>query len=434
MSIRRRELLAVSAALALTGGCASGVARPRFNWTPDGDRGGLTADERARLAHLIEAPIAEQRLLGAVTAIADRDGVLLLNAEGRADPQSGDPLRDDAIFRMMSSTKQVTAVTVLTLVEEGRLSIDDPVSRYIPSFANPRVAIAPERWEAAIADPSARSAMAERVRFVPAEREITIKDLLTHTSGLSSFGPASLVNPPESPPLAASLAEYIPGIGANALNFQPGARWSYSALHGMDILLRIVEIVSGREIETYMRERIFDPLGMIDTHFRVPAHKQHRVLKLHKLVEGAWREETPKFAGDERTTYCSGGGGLLSTVRDFLAFELMLLNDGVFNSARVLRPETVALMRTDHAGAQFAEGLLPYSRGMGFGLGVAIVLDPAISVTGRGRGAFGWGGAYGTESWAEPERGYVGCYFIQQLPPRPESTLWISAVTEVMAT
>lgn len=434
MNVERREVLRLGAGLtasAFLGGCATAQA-PQFVWSADHGRR-LSAADRARLRGVIETSIAEERLLGAVTAIADSQGVLLLDARGRADAASGAPLSDDAIFRMMSSTKPVTAVAVLTLVDQGKLSIDDPVSRFLPTFANPRVAIAPDGWEAALADPSRRSALAEQVRFVAAEREITIKDLLTHTSGIASSGPAALVNPPEAPAPTTSLAEYIPSLGASALNFQPGARWSYSAQHGMDILLRIVEIVSGQEAEAYMREHIFDPLGMSDTYFRVPDAKQHRVLKVHKLVDGAWVEEMPKFRGDESATYCSGGGGLLSTIRDFIAFELMLLNDGAFNGSRVLRAETAALMRTDHAGAQFAEGLMPYSRGMGFGLGVAIVLDPAISITGRGRGAFGWGGAYGTESWAEPERGYVACYFIQQLPPRPQATDWISLVTESLA-
>lgn len=426
ISIKRRDVLRGGAGLAslvAIGACAaqSGLASSgRFDWTEEEDL--IDAAGRERIRASVETLINQNVILGAVTSIARPEALLWYEAHGAKDYPARASMPKDAIFNMMSSTKVVTSVAVLQLMEEGRLSIDDPVSRYIPSFANQRVAVVPEGWQQAAQDPAQREAIAAQVRTVPAERDITIKDLLTHTAGLSAayglgMGPGSLVNPNVPGSRETTLAARIPQLGALALDFQPGARFGYSPLDGMDTLLHIVEIVSGEDADTYLRARIFEPLDMVDTYFSVPAEKAARVLTLYGANNGVFTL-TPPLLGTGPTTYFSGGAGLLSTVHDFTNFHLMLLNRGTFNGRRVLRPETVSLMTTNHVGTMYAEWVPFLSVGMGFGLGVGIVVDPATTVTGRGRGAFGWGGGYGTEAWVEPELNLVACHFVQNATPQ----------------
>jgi CubicO group peptidase (beta-lactamase class C family) len=202
-------------------------------------------------------------------------------------------------------------------------------------------------------------------------------------------------------------------VGRFVLDFEPGSRWGYSALDGMDTLLHVVELVSGQEAEAFLHERLFAPLDMHDTYFNVPAAKQARVLTLYERRDNAWRRATPMF-GNAPTRYISGAGGLMSTAHDFLNFEVMLLNRGTFNGRRVLRPETVALMTTNHVGTLFAEWIPPITSGLGFGLGGSVVLDPQLLQNGRGLGSYGWGGAYGTDSWIDPQHNIASVYFVQQ--------------------
>ncbi|MFT3727915.1 MAG: serine hydrolase domain-containing protein [Terricaulis sp.] len=420
----RRRMLRDGAALfalAATGACATPSAGADFDWA----RASPLIDDngRTRIHEAIAAPIQEKLILGAVTSIARPDALLWYEADGAKDFPALTPMPRDAIFNMMSSTKVVTSVAVLQLMEQGKLSLDDRVSRFIPSFANPRVAIAPEGWQQAAADPALRPAIAAQVRVVPAQREITIKDLLTHTAGLSAAyglgaGPGSLVNTSVPGSRQTTLAERIPKLGALALDFQPGSRFGYSPLDGMDTLLRVVEIASGQDADAYLRQHLFEPLQMGDTYFSVPVEKQARVLKLYGVDNGVFSEQEP-LLGTGPTTYFSGGAGLLSTVHDFTNLHLMLLNRGSFKTQRLLRAETVELMTTNHVGTMYADWVPMLSRGMGFGLGVGIVVDEATTVTGRGRGAFGWGGGYGTEAWVETELNLVACHFVQNGSPRP---------------
>jgi CubicO group peptidase (beta-lactamase class C family) len=318
-------------------------------------------------------------------------------------------MRKDDIFRMMSSSKSVTAVAVLMMMDEGKLSLNDKVSRYIPTFKDPKVAVAP-----------AGAKDASQVKLVPAEREITIKDLLTHTSGLSSFlglvegaGPGSLVNKIERKP-DVTLADFIPRLGSAALDFQPGTKWAYSAFDGIDVLLRIVEITSGKSADEFLRERIFKPLDMRDTHFNVPPEKKARLVNIYSGKDGNFTVEK-HLLGEGPWTYTSGAAGLFSTVHDYLQFEQMLLNRGTLNGHRLLKPETVALMSRNHVGKLFAGWIPAISAGFGFGLGVS-VLEDREKGSGRGAGAFGWGGAYGTENWADPELDVAATMFIQMNP------------------
>ena len=432
-NLKRRDFLLASAGvLAVTAaGCSTSATRTEtdFSWElQPPESAGVNASALAYVRAAVQQHIDSHAQTGAVTAFARNNKLVWFEAQGVRDVETGEPMRRDDIFRMMSSTKVVTSVAVMMMADEGKLNINDPVSRYIPSFANPRVAIPPAGWERIVADPSARDQLVAAIQIVPAEREITIKDLLTHTSGLSSGlgllpGPGSSLNQSvsvETILTERTLATHVPTLGEHILDFQPGSRWGYSPLDGMDTLLHIVEIVSGQEGESFLHQRLFTPLEMHDTYFNLPEEKQHRLLALYERRENEWQRGTP-LLGTAPTRYISGAGGLMSTAHDFLNFELMLLNRGVFNGRRILRAETVDLVATNHVGTLFAEWIPPITRGQGFGLGGRIVLDPSVLNDGRGLGSFGWGGAYGTESWFDPANNVAAVYFVQQSGAGPAS-------------
>jgi CubicO group peptidase (beta-lactamase class C family) len=414
MSITRRDLLKVGLTFSVAG-CAhmGGVReiagkRASFDWTLRAPaEAGMSASGLDSIRASIQKYVDTNQITGAVTAIARHNKLVWFGAQGVRDPKTGEAMRKDDLFRMMSSTKPVTATAVLMMIDEGKLALDDKVSRFIPSFKSQMVAIAP----------AGGATDASQLTIVPAEREITIKDLLTHTSGLISSGigiapgPASLVNKFQYGP-EDRLTDYVPELGSAVLDFQPGSRWGYSGEAGMDVLLRIVEITSGQAADVFLRERLFEPLDMRDTYFNVPPEKQDRVLMLYARKNDQWQVEKTHFAPGP-TRYISGAGGLFSTAHDFLQFELMLLNRGELNGRRVLRAETVELMSRNHVGRLFAEWIPPITGGAGFGLGVAVVEDESRA-NGRGAGAFGWGGAYGTETWADPKLEVAACLMLQQ--------------------
>lgn len=409
----RRSLLSMGGLMAL-GACAPrsiGVASTagRFDWIlrPAADAGMTEAGIKGIRA-AVQQQIDAGAINGAVSAIARQGKLVWYDALGYSDPIDKTPMRKDAIFRVMSSSKPVTALAVLTLVDEGKLSLDDKVSKYIPSFANPRVAAAPP----GNTDPA-------KVKIVPAERELVVRDLLTHTSGITSVGdamspgPASLINKIERRP-DDTLETYIPRIGSAVLQFQPGSKFSYSPLDALDTALYIVQLVSGRRADVYMHERIFAPLEMGDTYYNVPAAKASRIVDIWGVKGGKWEKE-PHLLASMSPRYFSGGGGIYSTVHDFMNFELMLLNRGTFNGRRILRPDTQALMHQNAVGRLFADWLPAMTKNNGFGLGVRIAEED--NVNGRSVGGYGWGGAYGTESWVEPALDLAGVFFIQMNPP-----------------
>jgi CubicO group peptidase (beta-lactamase class C family) len=420
--IGRREALGLGVGLAASCLAPPAFARrpsDRFDWTLHRPEDvGMSRAGLSEVRAAVQKRIDSRLQTGAVTAIARHGKLVWYEAQGVRDLETGAAMRKDDIFRMMSSTKPITAVAVLMMLEAGKLELDDPVSRFVPAFAGQKVIEPPAGWEAAIKDPARRAEVVAAAKLVPAQRDITIKDLLTHTSGLVSAGnglspgPGTLVNRLDVQP-GEALAGYIPRVGGAALDFQPGSKWRYSALHGFDTLLYVVEVVSGQPADVFLRERLFEPLGMRDSHFAVPPAKRERVLTLYERQGKFWRPKRGMF-GYEPTPYVSGAGGLMSTVRDYMMFEEMLRNRGALNGRRILKPETVALMAQNHVGSMFAEWIPVYSGGMGFGLGVGVTLDPGPTKSGRSVGSFGWGGAYGTESWVDPALDLTACFFVQQ--------------------
>ncbi len=412
----RRDLFKIAGLAGAAGIAGPALAQTRagnFSWTPVAPASvGLSPQLDANIAAAIKSHMDQGHLTGAVTAVARRGKLVHYQAHGVRDVETGAPMRRDDIHRMMSSTKPTIGVAAMMMMEEGKLSPDDKVSRFIPEFKDTKVAVLPAGVSMADArTPEARRALAARVTLVPASRDLLVRDFMTHTSGLSSGGAGGLVNPARREP-GDTLATYIPRLGATPLDFQPGSQWRYSASDGIDVLLRIVEIASKTPADVFLRERLWEPLDMRDTGFNIPASKYQRILTLYQREGANWRPARAAF-GYAPTTYFSGAGGTMSTVHDYMHFEQMLLNKGEFNGKRLLKPATVELMSANHTGNLYG-GTNGSTGGTGFGYTVRVVLDPVAAKTGRSKGAFGWAGAYGTTSWTDPAEQMTAALFVQQ--------------------
>ena len=389
--IRRVRVACWGAALALfTGLSIASTELP----TAKPENVGMSSDRLKRIDEAMARHIEAGTITGAVTAVARRGQVVHFQAHGVFDVRTRQPMSTDAIFRMASSSKPVTGVAVMMLVEEGLIRLSDPVSRFIPEFKDMKVAI-PKAGQAASSGPRAPNSQPPEVDLVPAQREITIKDLLTHTSGLQSGGLGTQAHPVERQP-EDTLATFIPKLAAAPLDFQPGTQWRYSAGAGIDTLGRIIEIVSGMPLDRFMRQRIFEPLGMRDTYFNVPDREKRRQVPLYRKNGADWQVAAP-MALLGSPIYFSGAAGLNSTAGDYLRFEQMLLNGGELNGTRLLSPRTVELMSMNHVGDMY-HGMRGNDEGVGFGLTVYVTLDETRAPMWRSKGAFGWSGAFGTIS------------------------------------
>ena len=369
---------------------------------------GLSSERLGRINDLIERYMADQQISGAVTMVARHGQIAHVESQGWMDREEQKPMRRDAIFRMASMSKPVTAVAILMLLEEGKLRLSDPVSAFIPEFTNTQVAIA--------VDENARPEPGEIPAHytVPAQREITLRDLLTHTSGLESGGLGGRIGNRIAPrDTTMNLEQYIPTLGKVPLDFQPGTRWRYSALTGIEVLGRVVEVASGMALDRFLRERLFEPLGMEDTAFTVPADKQSRlVMRYERTDEGQLERSEGNPGWLDTTTLFAGGAGLYSTADDYIRFAQMLANGGELDGQRILGLRTVELMASNHIGDLYGPDA-NRAEGLGFGLAVEVVLDPVEADTRRGPGSFGWGGAFGTYYWVDPHNDLVGLLMVQ---------------------
>ncbi|MGA8579589.1 MAG: serine hydrolase domain-containing protein [Bryobacteraceae bacterium] len=377
---------------------------------------GMSTERLQRIHESIQRPIEAGEISGAVTAVARRGRVVHFKAHGLMDIESKKPMEKDAIFRLASMSKPITGVAVMMLVEEGKIRLSDPVSKFLPEFRDMKVAMPREH----AAGPVRGAAEEPDFYTIPVNREITIQDLLTHTSGLVStvsggFGvrlAAKLA--PRGP--ADTLASYVPKLATIPLDFQPGTQWAYSGGAGPDTLSRIVEIVSGQTYDEFLRTRIFEPLGMKDTFFYPPDDKRPRLVTLYRKTPNGL-EKSANQDGFSSNTYFSGAGGLMSTAADYLQFGQMLLNGGELNGKRFLSPRTVELMASNHVGDMFDGKLGRPAHGMGFGLIVQVVEDNVAAGLRVANGSFGWDGAFGTQVWVEPKEKMVTVIMIQtQIP------------------
>ncbi len=347
-------------------------------------------------------PFVEQgEISGAVALLATKDQVLHLSAVGQSDLATRRKMETDDLFWIASMTKPMTAVCVALLVDEGKLSFDDPVEKHLPEFRN--------LWVT-------QEQAADRRILVKPARPITLRDLLTHTSGMGEYG----VTGPHW-----TLAEMAKAVAREPLRFQPGARWAYSTA-GIDVLGRVVEVASGMPFDRFMQTRLLDPLGMKDTTWWIaPAQDQRRARTYVLSLPGRKLEDAAisYMYGGAVTDHARpplGGAGLFSTASDVARFYQMLLRGGELNGKRILRPETVAEMTRKQSGDLRARP------GMPWGLGFCVIEDPAQMEANRNLspGTFGHGGAFGTQSWADPTRGLVYVFLIQRdkIPNNPDNS------------
>ena len=376
---------------------------------------GISAARLKIIDAVLERHIAAGGITGAVTAVMRRGRLVQFKAYGLSDLDARTPMRTDAIFQMYSSTKIVTAVAVLMLVEEGKIRLEDPVSRYLPAFKGAQVAVAKP---GATPTPRAIGASLPGYDLVPAVRDPTIRDLMTHTAGLGSAYPLRVSPQPPVRGSHESLASFVTRLASQPLDFQPGTRWSYSGITGCEVLARIVELQSGQPFEAFLAERIFKPLGMTDTYYHLPATKRGRLLPVYRRADDAWVRVPPAMTGEASVADGNvwGSMGLVGTAHDFVILQQMLLNKGEYGGRRLLGARTVELMATNHV-ADLYRGEGGYAvpmYGHGFGLLVQVVLDPINGNTGRSAGAFGWGGYLGTMNWTDPKEEIAAVILLQQ--------------------
>ncbi len=361
---------------------------------------GMGRERLMRIHETMQRQMDANQIAGAVTLVARKGKVAHVEAHGIFDLESKKPMTKNAVFRIWSMSKPVAAVAVLMLMEEGKIRLNDPVSKFVPEMRGMKVAVAQERPTGAPGIPAYYS--------IPATREITVQDLLTHVSGLGSGLASGGEVVKQVRKGGEKLSDVVPRFGATNLDFQPGSRWTYSALAGFDTLGRVVEVASGQSFDQFLKTRLFEPLGMKDTAFHPGEQGWGKVATAYHRSEGAMTKTAdPNWLAS--TSYFSGAGGLLSTAEDYLQFAEMLLEGGKLNGKRYLSPKTVELM-----ASVFVPDTMPGRQpGRGFGLSVQVTSDPVAAGQRVSKGSYGWDGAYGTHFWIDPVEKVVGIMLIQ---------------------
>ncbi len=375
---------------------------------------GLSTDRLARVNTWAEKLVADGKLPGVLTAVLRRGRIAHFHVAGHADVAREKSLGADTIFRIYSMTKPLTSAAILMLYEEGRFQLDDPITRFLPYFANMRVLTGGARgkWES-----------------VPAERDITFRDLLTHTSGLTyGFMASTLVDGLyrdagiDFGAGEGTLGEMVERLAKLPLLAQPGAEWNYSV--ATDVLGHLVAVISGQDFAEFLHERAIGPLGMVDTGFMVPAASVPRLAANYTpgkdgklmLIDDA---EDSSFA--KSRPIASGGGGLVSTAADYLRFCRMILGKGELDGMRLLGRKTVELMAANHLRGDMADmGMPRFSEssyaGVGFGLGFSVMIDPAKAQILGTPGEIAWGGAASTAFWIDPAEDMAVLMLTQLMP------------------
>ncbi len=358
---------------------------------------GFSPERLSRLQQEVAAAVQRGEYPGVNVVIAQHGQTVLAESFGRRDLAADKPMQPDTIFVAASMSKPVTAVAVMMLYEEGRFLLEDPVAKYLPEFAHPQV-LANENGDPA--------------QIVPAASPITVRQLLTHTSGLFNFKgyAAAGINPQLN--LEATVAK----LAAVPLSHQPGAAWRYGLSY--DVLARLVEVWSGQRFDAFLAERIFRPLGMVDTAFHVPAAKADRLAIGYRTNDAGRLEPLSKQgAPTEPPVYLSGSGGLYTTTGDFLRFCQMLLNGGELDGHRLLAPLTVDHMFRSHVPPSVMPPDGPNGRkGYGMGLGGYVLVDPAAGEDLGVEGEFNGAGVGGTFLFIDRRNGLVGLWFSQRYP------------------
>jgi CubicO group peptidase (beta-lactamase class C family) len=358
---------------------------------------GLSSAQLARIEAVTQRHVETGLVPGAVMLVARRGKIAWTKTLGFRDRAAKDPMKPDSIFRIYSMTKPIVSVAAMMLVEEGRMQISDPVAKYLPEIGKMKVgAETSEEGKATL-------------QLVEPSREITVQDLLRHTSGLI-YGTRgkSLIN---AAYIEAKIGnrdtsneEFVTALSKLPLRFSPGERWEYGV--STDVLGRVVEVVSGKTLGEFLNERIFTPLGMADTGFYVPAEKLSRAAQPWQVPEAP--PMTPRFDVAQKPRFESGGAGLTSTIDDYLRFTVMLADSGKFSGKRLLGSKTLEFMTSDHTLAR--PGRPP---GLGFGLGFEVRTSVGDAALPGSLGEYGWAGNAGTLFWIDPKEQLIAIYMVQ---------------------
>ncbi len=363
---------------------------------------GLSADKLTEIKPSLLKLVDEGKIAGGVALIARHGKVAYLEPFGVRNLADKSPMTVDTIFAIASMTKPITCVAAMMLVESGKLKLEDPIGKFIPDLNDLRV----------LGD--AKDDTDDTIATVPSQRPITVRDLMTHTSGIAYGGFLSnnarltraYAKARVQDPGLESLSEQMTRLSKVPLAHQPGGGWTYGLSH--DVLGRVVEVVSGETLETFFEEHLFKPLDMPDTGFLVPPEKRERMATIYRLAIDGKLTPLPTNHGSRKLF--SGGGGLFSTARDYSRFTQMLLNRGQLDGVRILKEETIATMTVNQIGTHNA--LLLYKYGLGFGIERG--LQPVAGKTTPGR--YFWGGVFSTYFWIDPNRDLFGVILTQLLP------------------
>ena len=398
LAFRRASTIVLVLGLTIAWGASLPVAPPQ--------QAGFSSERLNRINTVMRQHVEAGRLAGASGLIARNGKVVFRESWGE--------MKLDSIVRMYSMTKGVTGVAAMILYDDGLFSMGDPVSKYLPEFTHMTVA-------QEYTDGTGKKAY----YTVPAERPITVRDLFRHTTGLDYAGPKDEKGEPAYkkldmtggfPAAPFNLAEAVKRLATAPLNDQPGSKFRYG--YSIDVLGRLVEVLSGKTLDQFFEEKIFRPLAMKDTGFFVSEDKWNRLATLYapKQPDGIQRSDSPaQESFKKKPALLLGGAGLTSTLDDDARFYAMLLNDGQLDGARILSRKSVELMRSDHLGALPHAGLLPEWEG--FGLTFAVNPGPGKSPDVASAGSYRWGGAAGTSFWIDPKERMFGVFLIQILPP-----------------
>lgn len=400
----------------------AGAAWGRSLPTVEPEKVGLSSERLERIGQVFQQEIEQGKLPGAIVLIARKGEVAYFESFGSRDPASEAPMPKDAIFRIYSMTKPLVSVAAMILMEEGRLQLADPVSKFLPEFAELQVSV-----------PETDAFGKMTYSLVPAERQMTVQDLLRHTAGLAYgeiTGNAEVkeayaaigVYKPDGLPYEArdvAAAEEIVGLAKAPLIHQPGTVWEYSL--ASDVLGRVVEKASDMRLGDFLEQRLFGPLGMVDTGFSVPEADMARLVE-PLATDPATGNPNQLIDVSAPPANDSGGAGAVSTASDYALFAQMLLNGGQLDGARILSPTTVRLMASDHLGSRIEAPVTPGELLLGtpgytFGLGVAVREDPGVAAVPGSKGEFMWAGYAGTYFWIDPEEELVGLLMTQAPGP-----------------
>jgi CubicO group peptidase (beta-lactamase class C family) len=363
---------------------------------------GLSSERLQHLNATLLSEVERKRIPGAVIAVARRGQLAYFEAVGFLDPDAGTPIPRDAIFSIASMTKPMVSVAVMILHDEGKLFLSDPVGKYLPALANMKVATV-----------EADSAGQRRLETVSAERQPTIQDLLRHTSGFS-YGSTGTSEAHQMWPLSSSFSsltytgsEFIAELSKAPLLDQPGTVWDYGV--SVDVLGLVIEAISGKSLGGFMQERLWRPLGMVDTSFRIPKEKEARYARAFRNDPFTNHPQAVLHLASEPMKFECGGGCAVSTAMDYLRFAQMLLNMGSLQGRRVLSRKTVELMISDQLGPDVRKRTTSpaLAEGYSFGLGVSVRSHAGRAALAGSTGDFGWGGAFGTYFWVDPREELV---------------------------